>query len=207
MKAWNIGRAVVVGLVTTVLGHPGPAAGQTEADFRVMRESMVRRQIAARGIKAPSVLQAMARVPRHLFVPAPLRSEAYDDHPLPIGGGQTISQPYIVAFMSESLAIEPGDKVLEIGTGSGYQAAVLACLTNEVFSVEIDPGLARTAAETLEAAGFPGVRVMAGDGFFGWPGEAPFDAIIVTASPARVPPRLFEQLKEGGRLIIPLDKG
>jgi protein-L-isoaspartate(D-aspartate) O-methyltransferase len=198
--------AIVLSLLFSFGGPSIAASGQSEEDFLILREAMVGRQIAARGIRDPAVLRAMARVPRHLFVPVPLRAEAYDDHPLPIGGGQTISQPYIVAFSTESLAIKPGDKVLEIGTGSGYQAAVLACLTDKVFSIEIDPVLAEAAASTLAALGFPGVRVKQGDGFYGWPEESPFDAIIVTASPARIPPRLFDELKEGGRLILPLEK-
>ena len=167
---------------------------------------MVRDQIAARGVKDAAVLRAMRKVLRHLFVPESLRGESYGDYPLPIGGGQTISQPYIVAFMTESLGLKAGDKVLEIGTGSGYQAAVLACLTDAVYSIEIDPELARRAATVLAGAGFPEVRIKAGDGFFGWPEEAPFDAILVACAADRVPPRLLEQLREGGRLVIPLEK-
>jgi protein-L-isoaspartate(D-aspartate) O-methyltransferase len=206
MRTRNRYPGVLLFLLFLIFGISIPVPGQSEEDFLVLRESMVRGQIAARGIKDTSILHAMVRVPRHLFVPDALRAEAYDDHPLPIGGGQTISQPYIVAFMSESLLIKPGDRVLEIGTGSGYQAAVLACLTDEVYSIEIDPGLARSAAETLKASGFPNVRVKQGDGFFGWPEKAPFDEIIVTCASARVPPLLFDQLKEGGRLILPLEK-
>ena len=141
---------------------------------------MVRDQIAARGVRDARVLEAMLRVPRHLFVPEASRARAYGDHPLPIGRGQTISQPFIVAFMTERLALEPGEKVLEVGTGSGYQSAVLACLTDRVFSVEIDGELAREAAATLRKLGYGTVRVREGDGFFGWPEEAPFDAVIVT---------------------------
>ena len=168
---------------------------------------MVRDQIVARGVRDARVIEAMLRVPRHLFVPEASRSRAYGDHPLPIGRGQTISQPFIVAFMTESLALKPGDKVLEVGTGSGYQAAVLACLADRVFSVEIDETLAREAAGKLRELGYGAVRVRQGDGFFGWPEEAPFDAVIVTASPNRIPPPLLEQLAEGGRLIIPVEKG
>ncbi len=167
---------------------------------------MVRDQIAARGVRDAKVLEAMLRVPRHLFVPEASRARAYGDHPLPIGHGQTISQPFIVAFMTESLALGPGDKVLEVGTGSGYQSAVLACLTDKVFSVEIDGDLAREAANTLRKLGYGTVRVREGDGFFGWPEEAPFDAVIVTCAAGRVPPPLVEQLAEGGRLIIPIEK-
>ncbi len=182
------------------------AAGPAERDFRRAREAMVRDQIAARGVRDARVLEAMLRVPRHLFVPEPGRDRAYGDHPLPIGRGQTISQPFIVAFMTESLALRPGDKVLEVGTGSGYQSAVLACLTDKVFSIEIDGDLARDAALTLRRLGYGTVRVRGGDGFFGWPEEAPFDAVVVTCAAGRVPPPLVEQLGEGGRLIIPIEK-
>ncbi len=168
---------------------------------------MVRDQIAARGVRDTRVLEAMSRVPRHLFVPAQSRSRAYGDHPLSIGRRQTISQPYIVAFMTESLALKPGEKVLEVGTGSGYQSAVLACLTDKVFTVEIDGELALEAAGTLRKLGYRSVRVREGDGFFGWPEEAPFDAVIVTCAAGRVPPPLVEQLGEGGRLVIPVEKG
>ena len=182
------------------------AAGRAQEEFRKEREAMVRDQIAARGVRDPRVLEAMRRVPRHLFVPEQNRARAYGDHPLPIGRRQTISQPYIVAFMTESLGLKPGEKVLEVGTGSGYQSAVLACLTDRAFSVEIDGELARRAAATLRELGYGTVRVREGDGFFGWPEEAPFDAIIVTCAVGRVPPPLVEQLGEGGRLIIPLEK-
>lgn len=165
---------------------------------------MVEEQIAARGVRQPAVLEAMRMVPRHLFVPPELRNEAYGDFPLPIGEGQTISQPYIVGLMTQSLGLGHGEKVLEIGTGSGYQAAVLSRLAGAVFSVEINENLARRAADTLKDLGFANVRVKSGDGFFGWPEEAPFDAIIVTCAVDRVPPRLLEQLAEGGRLILPL---
>jgi protein-L-isoaspartate(D-aspartate) O-methyltransferase len=192
-------------LLTAVSAMALMTAGRPDDGFRKEREAMVRDQIAARGVRDARVLEAMLRVPRHLFVPEASRAKAYGDHPLPIGRGQTISQPFIVAFMTESLAIEPGDKVLEIGTGSGYQSAVLACLTDRVFSIEIDGTLAREAADTLRKLGYGAVRVRQGDGFFGWPEEAPFDAIIVTAAPGRIPPPLLEQLAEGGRLIIPVE--
>jgi len=182
------------------------AAGRAEKEFRKEREAMVRDQIAARGVRDARVLEAMRRVPRHLFVPEQNRARAYGDHPLPLGRGQTISQPYIVAFMTECLALKPGEKVLEVGTGSGYQSAVLACLTDRVFSVEIDGELARRAGATLRELGFGAVRVREGDGFFGWPEEAPFDAVIVTCAVGCVPPPLVEQLGEGGRLIIPVEK-
>jgi protein-L-isoaspartate(D-aspartate) O-methyltransferase len=168
------------------------------------RMHMVRDQIVARGITDPRVLEAMARVPRHEFVPAAQRGEAYEDWPLPIGYGQTISQPYIVAFMTAALEPEPGDRVLEIGTGSGYQAAVLSCLVAEVYTVEIVDPLARRAEADLKRLGYANVKVRAGDGYRGWPEAAPFDAIIVTCAPEQVPQALVDQLREGGRMIIPV---
>ena len=182
---------------------------QNESDeiFSKKRAAMVRSDIAARGIRDPAVLRAMAVVPRHLFVPDNLKDQAYEDHPLPIGGGQTISQPYIVAFMTESLALKKGEKVLEIGTGSGYQAAILALVTGVVFSIEIDPELAERAERTLSALKIGGVRIKSGDGFFGWPEQAPFDAVIVTCASKIFPQTLFDQLREGGRAIIPLETG
>jgi protein-L-isoaspartate(D-aspartate) O-methyltransferase len=146
----------------------------------------------------------MGEVPRHLFVPAAVRGEAYEDYPLPIGEGQTISQPYIVALMTQGLELKGGEKVLEIGTGSGYQAAVLARLAARVYSIEIHPALAETASALLRRLGHANVVVRAGDGFFGWPGEALFDGIIVTCAAARIPEPLFEQLAEGGRMMIPI---
>jgi protein-L-isoaspartate(D-aspartate) O-methyltransferase len=165
---------------------------------------MVEQQIAARGVKEERVLGAMAKVPRHEFVPPDEIDQAYDDHPLPIGFGQTISQPYIVALMTELLEVEPGEKVLEIGTGSGYQAAVLAELTDRVYTVEIIPELARAAAHRLDRLGYEDVTVRTGDGYLGWSENAPFDAIIVTAAPDHVPPPLLQQLADGGRLVIPV---
>ena len=157
-----------------------------------------------RPITDPSVLSAMKQVPRHEFVPDSERADAYDNQPLPIGYGQTISQPYIVAFMTEQLKLESDEKVLEIGTGSGYQAAVLSILVKEVYSMEIIEPLARTAAETLDRLGYDNIFVKAGDGYKGWPEKAPFDAIIVTCAPTEIPEPLVEQLKEGGRMIIPV---
>jgi protein-L-isoaspartate(D-aspartate) O-methyltransferase len=165
---------------------------------------MVREQIVARGIEDPRVLEAMGRVPRHEFVPTAQRGEAYEDWPLPIGYGQTISQPYIVAFMTAALEPEPGDRVLEIGTGSGYQAAVLSCLVAEVYTVEIVDPLARRAEADLKRLGYTNVKVRAGDGHQGWPEAAPFDAIIVTCAPEQVPQALVDQLRVGGRMIIPV---
>jgi protein-L-isoaspartate(D-aspartate) O-methyltransferase len=182
----------------------GSGRPQDDAVFAAKRKDMVAVQIAARGIRDPGVLKAMSDVPRHLFVPPEAVDLAYEDRPLLIGEGQTISQPYIVALMTECLALEAGDKVLEIGTGSGYQAAVLGRIAGRVFTIEIHEALARRAAETLERLGFRNVRVRSGDGFFGWPEEAPFDGIIVTCAVPEVPPALFAQLAEGGRLVIPL---
>ena len=170
------------------------------------RDAMVERQLVLRGI-GPEVARAMREVPRHEFIPENLRTFAYEDRPLPIGHGQTISQPYIVAFMTEKLRIKPGDKVLEIGTGSGYQAAVLAEMGAEVYSIEIVEPLAETAETALAEAGYENVKTRTGDGYRGWPEAAPFDKIIVTASPDRVPEPLVEQLAEGGRMAIPVDEG
>ncbi len=172
--------------------------------FARLRQQMVEYQIRARGVKDPRVLEAMEKVPRHLFVPENLRYEAYQDEPLPIGYGQTISQPYIVAYMTEQLHLQKGDRVLEIGTGSGYQAAILAELADSVFTVEIVPELSIRAQKVLEALGYRNVQFKIGDGYEGWLEKAPFDAIIVTAAPDHVPQPLIEQLKDGGRLIIPV---
>lgn len=172
--------------------------------FERPRRAMVASQIKARGVSDPRILDAMARIPRHLFIPPAYRSQAYADHPLPIEEGQTISQPFIVALMTEHLQVREGDRVLEIGTGSGYQAAVLAELTPEVYSVEIRETLARRSAQTLIELGYNSVHVKHGDGYFGWEEHAPFDGIMVTCAANHVPPPLLRQLKEGGRLIIPL---
>lgn len=171
---------------------------------QVERDGMVDWQIAARGVKNPNVLAAMRRVPRHRFVPAEFADYAYEDHPQPIGYGQTISQPYIVAFMTEKIAPQPGQKILEVGTGSGYQAAVLAEMGLKVYSIEIVEPLAMRAAEMLKQLGYDQVTVRAGDGYHGWPEEAPFDAIIVTAAPREIPKPLMDQLAIGGRMIIPV---
>ncbi|MFO7850608.1 MAG: protein-L-isoaspartate(D-aspartate) O-methyltransferase [Spirochaetia bacterium] len=165
---------------------------------------MVEEQIKGRDVSDPRVLEAMRSTPRHLFVPENRRNQAYQDRPLPIGHGQTISQPYIVAFMTETLQLEEGDKVLEIGTGSGYQAAVLAELTREVYSIEIIDGLAERGEKALREAGYDYVQVKKGDGYYGWESHAPFDAVIVTAAAGHIPPPLIEQLKKGGRMVIPV---
>lgn len=165
---------------------------------------MVEKQIAARDIIHPATLAALRKVPRHLFVPAELSGEAYDDNPLPIGHGQTISQPYIVACMTEEIAPTATSRVLEIGTGSGYQAAVLAEICAQVFTIEIIPELADQAAARLRELGYRNVQTRTGDGWKGWPEQAPFDAIIVTAAAETIPPPLLEQLKDDGRMIIPI---
>ncbi len=173
-------------------------------EYKRLREEMVQRQLVKRGITDLFVLEAMRTVPRHLFVLMAYRHLAYADHPLPIEARQTISQPYIVALMTQSLDIKKGEKVLEIGTGSGYQAAVLAHLTNKVYTIEIIEKLAKKARETLKKLGYNQIHVKWGDGQAGWKEEAPFDAIIITCASPQVPPRLFEQLREGGRIILPL---
>jgi protein-L-isoaspartate(D-aspartate) O-methyltransferase len=174
--------------------------------FTAARNQMVAEQLAApfRGITDRRVLQAMTTVPRHEFVPEMQRDQAYDDTPLPIGYGQTISQPYIVALMTEQLDPQPGQRVLEIGTGSGYQAAVLARLVREVYSIEIVEPLATRAAADLQRLGYANVFVRSGDGYQGWPDKAPFDAVIVTCAPEHIPQPLVDQLKEGGRMLIPV---
>src|SRR6266567_1541898 len=168
------------------------------------RQRMVREQIQGRGITNSEVLRIMQTTPRHLFVPAQVRSIAYEDHALPIGYGVTISQPYIVALMTELLGPARGPRVLEIGTGSGYQAAVLAQLTSHVYTIEIVPELAKSARETLRALGYRNVTVREGDGYQGWPGQAPFDRIILTAAPPDIPQELIAELKTGGRLLAPV---
>ena len=179
-----------------------------EGDLGMARARMVREQLAApgRGITNSRVLMVMNKVPRHEFVPSMYRKQAYDDQPLPIGYGQTISQPFVVAFMTEKLEPKPTDKVLEIGTGSGYQAAVLANLVREVYTIEIVEPLARQAETTLKQLGYTNVLIRAGDGYKGWPEHAPFDAIIVTCAPDHVPQPLLDQLKEGGRMIMPVGR-
>lgn len=175
-------------------------------DYPALRQRMVATQLQppARDITNTRVLAAMNKVPRHEFVPEKLRAQAYEDYPLPIGYGQTISQPYIVAFMTEQLAPQPGHRVLEIGTGSGYQAAVLAELVSEVYTIEIVEPLAARAKIDLERLGYRNVKVRAGDGYQGWSEAAPFDAIIVTCAPDHIPRPLVDQLKEGGRMILPI---
>jgi protein-L-isoaspartate(D-aspartate) O-methyltransferase len=167
---------------------------------------MVRDQLIARDITDQRVLAVMREVGRHEFVPPEQQRHAYADHPLPIGKGQTISQPYVVALMTQLLKLGGEEKVLEIGTGSGYQAAILSRLTKEVYTIELEPELAAGAAERLRKLGYDNVRVRAGDGFFGWPEHAPFDAILITAAAPRVPETLVEQLRDGGRIVLPRDE-
>ena len=175
-----------------------------EDDFGPQREQMVERQLQARDIRNPRVLEAMRKVPRHLFMPAEVRRYAYGDSPVPIGEEQTISQPYIVALMTQTVDPQPHQRALEIGTGSGYQAAVLAELVSEVYTIEIIPFLGERARETLEELEYDNVEVRVGDGYKGWPEEAPFDIILVTAAADLVPEPLIEQLAEGGRLVMPV---
>lgn len=181
---------------------------RSDEEYRTGREQMMM-TLRAYGIRDEAVLRAMEKVRRHVFIPQSYRHlcDPYGDHPCPIGYGQTISQPYIVAYMTEKIAPQPGEKILEIGTGSGYQAAILAELGAEVYSIEIIPELAEHARRVLAAEGYTNVNVLTGDGYKGWPEYAPFDAIIVTCAPEEVPPALVEQLKDGGRMILPLGSG
>jgi protein-L-isoaspartate(D-aspartate) O-methyltransferase len=196
-------RPVLLVAVLLALSNCGRA--QTPGvDFAAQRDRMVKEQILMRGVTDERVLAALRKVPREEFIPENERAESYTDGPLPIGYGQTISQPYVVAFMTEKLQPRSQDRVLEIGTGSGYQAALLAELVADVYSIEIVEPLAKTAEATLQRLGYKNVHVKAGDGYKGWPEEAPFDAIIVTCAPDHVPQPLVDQLKEGGRMIIPV---
>jgi protein-L-isoaspartate(D-aspartate) O-methyltransferase len=193
-------RIVVVALLLASCSR----AQTPPVNFATERERMVKEQIAMRGVVDQRVLAALRKVPREEFVPADVRAESYTDGPLPIGYDQTVSQPYIVAFMTEKLRLQASDRVLEVGTGSGYQAAVLAELAGEVYSIEIVRPLATAAEAALQRLGYKNVHVKAGDGYKGWPEHAPFDAIIVTCAPTHVPQPLVEQLKEGGRMMIPV---
>jgi protein-L-isoaspartate(D-aspartate) O-methyltransferase len=197
-------RRVSLFLFLTLLAVGCDGLQPPVVDLAQKRERMVKEQLMPRGIHEERVLAAMAKVPREEFVPEYLRAASYADQPLPIGYDQTISQPFIVAFMTEQLRPQPADRVLEIGTGSGYQAAILAELVAEVYSIEIIEPLARTAEATLQRLGYKNVHVKVGDGYKGWPEHAPFDIVIVTCAPDHVPPTLADQLKEGGRMIIPV---
>jgi protein-L-isoaspartate(D-aspartate) O-methyltransferase len=187
-------------IATTGCRQQTPAA----ANFAAQRQRMVEQQLKPRGIKDERVLAAMAKVPREEFIPADTRADAYEDGPLPIGYDQTISQPYIVAFMTEQLGPRPSERVLEIGSGSGYQAAILSELVADVYSIEIVEPLAKSAQATLQHLGYSNVHIKVGDGYEGWPEEAPFDAIIVTCASENVPQPLIDQLQDGGRMIIPV---
>lgn len=201
-------RPCALAAALALLGALAPevpaACAQAPDDFADRRARMVEEQIRARGIQRPEVLSAMAEVPRHLFVPERIREQAYDDTALPIDAGQTISQPYMVALMTELLELSGDEKVLEIGTGSGYHSAVLSRVADEVYSIEIIDSLGHRAATRLRYLGYPNVRVRVGDGYAGWPEEEPFDAIILTAAPPRLPEPLFEQLRVGGRMVVPV---
>ena len=187
-------------IATTGCGQQTPTA----ADLAAQRLRMLEQQLKPRGIKDERVLAAMAKVPREEFVPADVRPSAYEDGPLPIGYDQTISQPYVVAFMTEQLRPKRSDRVLEIGSGSGYQAAILGELVAEIYTIEIVEPLAKSAEATLQRLGYKNVHIKVGDGYKGWPEEAPFDAIIVTCAPEKVPQPLVDQLKDGGRMVIPV---
>lgn len=202
----KIASILVIVLINLLIFIPlkAKAGNEEEQRFDQQREEMVRNQIQARGVKDKRVLDAMQKVKRHLFVPVMYRDLAYEDTPLPIGEGQTISQPYIVALMTELLALKGNEKVLEVGTGSGYQAAILAEVCKEVYTIEILEPLAKRSEKLLKEMGYTNVYVKYGDGYLGWSERAPFDAIIVTCAPEEVPPPLIEQLAEGGRLVIPV---
>lgn len=197
------GKALLFFILFLSLLQPENAPSSSPIIIR-QRQEMVEQQILKRGISDPRVLAAMGNTPRHRFVPHRLISKAYADYPLPIGKGQTISQPYIVALMTETLQLKPFERILEIGTGSGYQAAILSPMVKEVYSVEIHPNLHRKARELLRMLGYDNVKTKQGDGYFGWPQAGPFDAIIITAAVNHVPPPLLAQLKDGGRIILPL---
>ena len=196
-------RWLGVGLILVGIGQAMVLQAQNDR-FSFHRQSMVEDQIVRRGVSNPSVVRAMGEVPRHAFVPPHLQDQAYIDEPLAIGSGQTISQPYIVALMTELMELDGDEKVLEIGTGSGYQAAVLARVAREVYTVEIREELGQQAEERLAELGYENVFLRIGDGYQGWPEEAPFDGIMVTAAPDTVPQPLIDQLKEGGKLVIPV---
>ena len=197
-----MGKIVLITLLFIIAAITLAATGQET--FSLNRQRMVKEQIERRGIIDQRVLEVMRKVKRHLFVPTHLKNAAYEDRPLPIGYGQTISQPYIVAYMTEAAGINRNDRVLEIGTGSGYQAAVLAELSKEVYTIELLKPLAENARLLLEKLGYKNIQVKCGDGYQGWKEHAPFDAIIVTAAPSEIPGELVKQLKTGGGMIVPI---
>ena len=199
--------AAILGLLSLLAGSakfPWGVYAAPPEPYEAARQRMVLHQLKARDITHPKVLKVMGTVKRHLFVPPALAPQAYADHPLRIEEGQTISQPYIVALMTQILDVKPGEKVLEVGTGSGYQAAVLSYFTDKIWSIEIRKNLALGASKRLKALGYDKIMVKHGDGYFGWPEYAPFDAIMVTAAANQISPTLLDQLKMGGRLLIPL---
>ncbi len=202
-RAW--GRPIL-GIVLLLAGFSSLQSVPRSDEYQDLRIRMVNEQIVAREITDKRVIQAMREVPRHLFVPPEEASHAYEDNPLPIGWGQTISQPFIVAFMTQAVDLERTSRVLEIGTGSGYQAAILARICDEVYSIEIVPDLSARAAAVLGRLGYSNIKLKTGDGYLGWQEFSPFDAIVVTCSPTHVPPSLIHQLAENGRMIIPVDE-
>jgi protein-L-isoaspartate(D-aspartate) O-methyltransferase len=199
-----LGLAGMSAGVLAALLLPGRAAASAQDEYAELRHHMVEEQIRARDVVDPQVLAAMEQVPRHMFVPEAERERAYGDQALPIGKGQTISQPYIVALMTSLLGVGRGSKVLEVGTGSGYHAAVVSRVAGQVYTMEIVPALAEQARQTLARLGYDNVHVRAGDGYQGWPEAAPFDAVLLTAAPPRVPLPLLQQLKPGGRMVVPV---
>src|SRR5687767_7238432 len=200
----SLRSAALSGLTLCVVMACADAPINGQDNYEALRQRMVDTQIRARDVRDAAVLQAMARVPRHLFVPEDMKPSAYEDRPLAIGRGQTISQPYIVGYMTEALQLTPAHTVLEIGTGSGYQAAVLAEIVKQVYSIEIVPELADSARRALSAAGYRNVDVRTGNGYLGWPEHAPFDRIIVTAAPPEIPQALVDQLAVGGIMVLPV---
>ncbi len=204
LMAWPHWIGALLGLAALACSGGVPDGQPTDGSWAAERERMVEQQLRARDIRSTRVLDAMRTVPRHLFIPEPNRTEAYDDSPVPIGYGQTISQPYIVAFMTQALEIEAHHRVLEIGTGSGYQAAVLGALAKEVYSIEIIAPLAERARETLTSLGYRNIEVRTGNGYLGWPEHAPYDRIMVTAAPDEVPEALVQQLKVSGLMAVPV---
>ena len=204
MRFVTLAFCVLPTVFTQCADGTGVSESTPKGDFKIMRQKMVETQIKGRGVKDPRVISALLKVERHRFVPGEYSNSAYSDQPLPIGEGQTISQPYVVALMTELLELKGNEKVLEIGTGSGYQAAILAELAKEVYTIEIIESLASTAKNRLLELGYQNIRVKAGDGYLGWPEAAPFDAIIITAAPNHIPKPLLDQLKEGGRMVVPV---
>jgi protein-L-isoaspartate(D-aspartate) O-methyltransferase len=200
LRGRRFSRGLALGFAVALLVTPAGAAD----GFEMLRRSMVEQQVRQRGITQPEVLSAMEQVPRHLFVPDSLRTEAYSDQPLVLGQGRTVYQPYVVALMTSLLGLKRGDKVLEVGTGSGYHAAVLSRIAREVYSIEIVPTVASQATKRLSVLGYHNVEVRVGDGYRGWPEKGPFDAILLSAAPTQIPKPLLDQLREGGKMVAPV---